>query len=153
MANVIFEEGKKYVSSSGIYNTAEYTPVYAVVDGERKFLRNLVKPLTGDYKKYDYKKSLTEVFCAKVNLLKHHGKYFLLNGQFDDPFELLEFVKGNGYTLEVVRSFYIESPNSGYMDFHGNCSEYSCAFHYRFYDKAMFERIKETVSGMKQKIR
>lgn len=153
MANVRFEDGKTYVSSYGICNTAEYTPVFAVIDGECKFLRNLVKPLTGDYKKYEYKKALTEAFSARVNLLKHEGKYFVINGQFDDPFELLEFVKNNGYTLEVVRGFFNESPNSGYMDFHGNCFEYSCSFHYRIYDRDMFEKIKELVSKMKQKIR
>lgn len=153
MANISFEEGKMYVSSYGIYNTAEFTPVFAMVDGERKFLRNLVKPLTGDYKKYGHKKSLAEVFAAKVNLLKHHGKYFVLSGQFDDPFELLKFVKENDYTLEVVRSFFVESPNGGYMDFHGNCCEYSCCFHYRIYDKEMFGKIKEVVSEMKQHIR
>lgn len=153
MVNVKFKEGETIVSPYGIYNTAEFTPVYAVIDGERKFLRNLVKPITGDYKKYEYKMALTEVFAAKVNLLKHDGKYFVLNGQFDDPFELLKFVKENDYTLEVVRSFYVESPNNGYLDFHGNCCEYSCGFHYRIYDKEMFEEIKEIVSGMKQHIR
>ena len=153
MANVSSVEGKTYARSYGIYNTADFTHVYAVIDGERKFLLNLVKPITGDYKKYEYKKSLTEVFKAKVNLLKHDGKYCVLSGQFDDPFELLAFVEENGYTLEVVRSFFIESPESSYMDFHGNCSEYSCAFHYRIYDKRMLEEIKEIVSGMKQNIR
>ena len=152
MASVKFDESKMYISSYG-KDTARFTPVYAVIDGENKFLRNLVKPLTGDCKKYEHQKSLKEVFAAKVNLLKHDGKYFTMYGQFDDPFELLAYIKENGYTLEVVRSLFYGSPNNGYMDFHGNCCEYSCAFQYRIYDAAMLGKIKEIVSGMKRHIR
>lgn len=156
MATVEFVSGKPYTSSWGMSGEAKYVPVYAVIDGKRNFLRNLVYPLTGEtegWRKYTADKAFLEVERAKKSLIENGGKYFTISAQFADPYELLSFVKENDYTLEVVRSFFYESPNSGYMEFHGNCSEYSCGFHYRIYDRDMFEKLKGIVSGMKQKIR
>ena len=155
MAKIMFSVGDTYISSRGMYGTAEYTPIYANIDGDKHFLVNLCKPLTGDsegWLRYEAKKSAVKVEEAKQSLVMHEGQYITFFGQFDDPFAFLKWIKENEYTLEVVRSFFVESDSGGFVDFHGNCSEYSCAFHYRIYDKAMVEKIKAVVSEMNQHI-
>lgn len=155
MAIVEFISGKPYTSSWGMSGDAKYVPVYALINGERKFLRNLVYPLTGEtekWRKATADKSLLDVENAKKALVENDGKYFPLSAQLEDPYKLLKWIKENDYTLEVVGGFF-RYGGEAFTDFHGNCSECSCSFHYRIYDRDMLEEIKEIVSGMKQNIR
>lgn len=155
MINIEFVTGDTFVSNwCGRY--AEYTPVYAIIDGKKRLVRNISHTLSGDtfeWRQYSDKKSKEEVEKAKNNLMVHDGKYIAFISMFDNPFEFVNWIMENNYTLEVVRNFFEDSSNGDFIDFHGNLCEYSCAFHYRIYDYEMLDKLKNIVSGMKQRIR
>lgn len=136
MMNIEFITGGSFISHwhSG---SAEYAPVYAMLNGKKRFVRNIIK-------------SLSEVEDSKNNLMLHNGKYITFHAMYDNPFDFLNWVKENNYTLEVVREFFVEDED--FTDFHGNCCEYSCAFHYRIYDEAIIKKLKSIVSNMKKYI-
>ena len=153
MINIEFVTGEKFTSHDG---SAEYTPVYALINGTKRLVRNIRHTLFGDtyaWRKYDDEKSIAEVEKAKKNLMEHDGKYITFYAQNDDPFLFLDWMSKNNYTLEVVREFFAESSNGDFTDFHGNSCEFSCAFHYRIYDETMLKELKKIVSNMKQHIR
>lgn len=155
MMNIEFVLGEPFVSNwcSG---HAEYTPVYAIINGSKRLVRNISHALSGDsfiWREYSDKKSKQEVEKAKNNLMEHDGKYITFYSMFDNPFEFLNWITENNYTLEVVRNFFEDSSNGDFTDFHGNSCEYSCAFHYRIYDYEMLDKLKNIVYRMKQHIR
>ena len=155
MMNIEFITGETFISSwcSG---SAEYTPVYALLNGTKRLVRNISHTLTGDsyvWMQYSDKKSIEEVEAAKKNLMEHDGRYITFHALYDNPFDFLNWVKENNYTLEVVQEFFAKSENGEFTDFHGNTCEYSCSFHYRVYDETMLEELKVVVSSIKQYIR
>lgn len=155
MMNIEFVTGDTFISH-WCGGSAEYTPVYAILNGIKRHVRNISHALSGDtlaWREYSDKKSVEEVERAKNNLMEHDGKYITFHALNDNPFEFLNWIKENGYTLEVVREFFNKSDNGDFTDFHGNSCEYSCSFHYRIYDETMVEELKEIVSNMKQHIR
>ncbi len=155
MKNIEFITGETFIISR-CSRSVEYTPVYAILDGTKKLVRNISHTLSGDiyaWMEYDDKKSVKEVEEAKNNLMKHDGKYITFHASNDNPFEFLNWIKKNNYTLEVVRDFFIKSENGDFTDFHGNSCECSCSFYYRIYDDAMLNELKDIVSNMKQYIR
>ena len=150
---ITFITGDSYISHLTT-TVRRITPVYAVVNGKKLFLKSYSNSLSGGiWSKYDDWKSEKDLDAAKESIVKHEGRYCTFHGLFDDPFELLEWVKEKGYTLEAVRGFFISASTDDYADFHGNLREYSCAFHYRIYDKEMMSKLKQMVSEMKKSIR
>lgn len=155
MANVEFANGEMYVPGWG-YGNAEYTPVYMIINNNKKFVRNLCHPISGDtetWRKYTADKSKRNIGKAKKTLSDNGGKYFTIYGLCDDPFDFLSWINKNGYTLETVGIFFAESSNHDFTDFLGNSREYSCAFYYRIYDEITLNELKNTVSHMKQIVR
>lgn len=152
-----FIEGETYVSSyDGMYNNAEFTPIYAMLNGKQCFVRNSVNvfnvPHYGWYE-YEKNKNKQEVERVKNSLVEHDGKYITFHALYDNPFEFLDWIKREGYTLEVVSEFFLKASKGNFTDFHGNSCEYSCSFHYRIYDEEMLKQLEEIVAGMKQHIR
>lgn len=154
--NIEFVMGETYVSTYGLTSNAEYTPIYAMLNGKKCFVRNSVKGInhsTYGWNEYEKNKNERELKKVKESLIEHDGKYITFHSLYDNPFELLEWIKEKGYTLEVYPEFFRKSSNEDFTDFHGNSCEYSCAFHYRIYDEEMIKQLEEIVSGMKQHIR
>lgn len=136
--------------------SAEYTPVYAILNGVKRLVTNIIHALEGDtlvWREYSDKRSVEIAERAKNNLMKHDGKYITFRALNDNPFEFLNWIKENGYTLEAVKEFFSESSDGDFTDFHGNFREYSCSFYYRIYDETMLKELKEIVTNMRQHIR
>lgn len=152
MANIEFIKGDTRVSDYGLSSTAELTPLYAIINGKKCFVRNFVNnvnPRQYGWAEYERKKSEMEVERAKESLIAHDGKYITFRSLYDNPLDFLNWIKKEGYTLEMHGEFFFESSNKDFTDFHGNAKEYSCAFMYRIYDEELLNQLKEVVSTMK----
>lgn len=155
MMNIEFIVGETFIPCFGDGST-EYTPVYAILNGTKRIVKNISHTLYGDtsaWLEYSNKKSIEEVERAKNNLMEHDGKYITFHALHDNPFEFLNWIKEHNYTLRVSRKFFVKSKNGDFTDFHGNSCEYSCSFYYRIYDETMLKELENIVSDMKQHIR
>lgn len=151
--NIEFVNGTPYVSDLGFTGKAEYTPVYAIINGKKHFVRNVRRPLEGDsvaWREYDTQKSLQEAEMAKKSLRDHKGKFITFYSQKDDPFEFLDWIRINEYTLTTAGNLFLNSQNGDYTDFHGNCKEFSCAFYYRIYEKKLIDDLKCEVAKLEK---
>lgn len=131
-------------------NGDKAVPVFMVKDGKKYFMLNRT---TEKQEHYD-----TE--HIKLKLAENSGDFFKFYGGFDSPFEFVSWVLEKKYSFESsgkdgrvfndVATLFDDCRNipgygAGFIDFHGNIREVSCAFSYRIYDVSMVEALKSAI--------
>lgn len=132
----------------------ERVPVYFMNQGRRLFVCNMPH----EYKTRDddrggwydarLKEGRQDVENYFSQLNANGGKYFkfyIVNHKDKTLPEFLEWIKANGYTFDKnMTDFSIEKD---YIDFSGNLNEYSAAFCFRIYDKALATHLMNTIDA------
>jgi hypothetical protein len=128
-------------------------PVFMMKDGDEFFVINRNRD----------KKEHYDTGHIKKKLIETNGAYFKLYGVFDDPYNLVQWVKEKKYSFECsgkkgrvfndVKSLFRdcganERYGKGFVDFGGNIREVSCAFQYRIYDIAMVDTLKKQIKEL-----
>lgn len=118
-------------------------PIFMFKDGKEYFVVNRREP------DESWKEKEREAQIAE--LLANGGAYFHFHGLYADPFEMLKEMAERGHTFcdpDKLFDDCRDNPGygSGFVDFHGNRNEVSAAFHYRIYDAALLEKIKEAAA-------
>lgn len=67
-----------------------------------------------------------------------------------DPVRFLDWLRQEGYTLEIHGKLFSFLPKHDYVDFHGNVCEYSAAFRYRIYSRELFQSIIDRLRTVKR---
>lgn len=141
---------KEPFSDDSPYYARTRVPIFMRKDGKDYFVANrLVSDSEpGGWGNTHVKVSEIEIRRYKEHLQRTDGRYYKMYGTFDDPMELIEEIKKNGYTLwclgqPIEYSKRIDSAR--FVDFHGNTKEYSAAFHYRIYDQDLIDRLCDAV--------
>lgn len=135
------------VEKAGWFDRSPFTgncmmyPIFMLKDGKEYFVVNRREP------NESWKEKEREAQIAE--LLANDGAYFHFYGLYADPFEMLKEMAERGHTFcdpDKLFDDCRDNPGygSGFVDFHGNRNEVSAAFHYRIYDAALLEKIKET---------
>jgi hypothetical protein len=129
----------------GFNHQADFTPYYL----GSKFIINLVTNTGDTFRNDEHQRN--EVAINLRNLRKNSYKFLkFYAGRFKTPFDLISWVAKKGYTFERHGEFFHEC--DGFVDFHGNLSEYSNAFMFRIYDKSVLRQVKKAFSSMPQHI-
>lgn len=118
-------------------------PIFMLKDGKEYFVVNRREP-SESWKDKEREAQIAE-------LLANDGTYFHFHGLYADPFEMLKEMAERGHTFRDPDELFDDCRDnpgygSGFVDFHGNRNEVSAAFHYRIYDAALLEKIKEAAA-------
>lgn len=141
-----FIEGEPFVSSGAFTPTRQtLVPVRMIKDGIEYFVSNL--PIAGgNYSPEHHRKDLDGY---KEQLLRTGGQYFKFHGLYDDPEDMIAEMQERGHSFVDPGGLFLESLPQGYgagfTDFRGNRNEVSAAFHYRVFDRAYAEKLRELV--------
>lgn len=105
-------------------------------------------------RKFDDKRQRSEMAGYLWQLRKNNFRYLCLHARSKDIYEFIDFIKKNGYTIDQMwKDVIFHYEDLGMYEFHGNLVEYSAAFQYQIYDKAMVEEIKELIKDIPINIR
>lgn len=145
-----FFEKERYYDDSIFTGQCWMYPVFMLKDGKEYFVQNRREP--------DDSWKQEELYDRKAELLANNGAYFRFHGFYADPLEMLKEMAERGHTFTEPDRLFVDcrSPKSygeGFVDFHGNRNEVSAAFHYRIYDAALLEKIKEAAAPIIKKSR
>lgn len=139
----IVEKGPEYHNTWANPNCYFY-PVYMVKDGKNYFMFN--RSSSDRSWEVDTRES------QKAHLISTGGRYFRLNGAFDDPLDMLTTVAKRKHHFWCTKGTELvehlqkadEDPDGvDIWDFHGNRKEISSCFYYRIYDASLAELIRE----------
>lgn len=143
------------IEKAGRLNESPFTdncmmyPVFMLKDGKEYFVFNRREP------DYSWKKEERKAQIAE--LIANDGTHFHFHGAYADPFEMLKEMAERDHTFRDPEVFWDCRNNpaygSGFVDFLGNRNEFSAAFHYRIYDAAFLEKIKEAAAPIIKKSR
>lgn len=143
---VIFEEGDKFMMNIYTDVSEEFVPIYAIINGEKRFLFNKRARYTNHIDLEDQER-------RKKMLVLTGGKYFKFYGFWDDPKEFLEYMIKKKFHFSVglkTENIFYEQDTAKksllYYDFQGNLEEVSAAFHYRIYDTDFAQEIREAIN-------
>lgn len=127
------------------YTGRTVQPLYISNKGKEYFVTSRV--VGGDI--LEQAESEREIEDIKLQLEKNKYMYFCQYCRREDIFEFLEWVVEKKFTLEIYTELFLEDERN-FVDFHGNLCEYSCAFRFRIYNKALLRKVKRTVSSINQ---
>ena len=124
-------------------------PVFMIKDGKEYFVVNRREP------EESWKEKEREAQIAEM--LANDGAYIRFCGFYADPLEMLAEMEMRDHIFSDPDDLFLDCRNNlkgygeGFVDFHGNRNEVSAAFHYRIYDVALLEEVKETAAPIIKK--
>lgn len=143
---LVFDNGDAYTKYSAFDDCdKKYVPVVFIMNKKKNFVFNAVTEVYNDrgyYGKRRIEELKMEVEEFKNQLCKNDGKYICFNSKHKDIWQFLKWVKDSGYSFVNFSSFCIWH---GFYEFHGNLKEYSCAFHYRIYDRKLYNNLRKSL--------
>lgn len=139
----------KIIEKAGRFDDSLFTgdcmmyPIFMIKDGEEYFVFNRRQPEDG-WREKERQAQISE-------LLASSGSYFRFNGFYANPLDMLKEMSERGHTFCDPDQLFDDCRNNpeygkGFVDFCGNRNEVSASFHYRIYDMALLEKIKEAVA-------
>ena len=152
---ISFVEKEAFESAPLPFNTKGdiLIPVFMIKNGKEFFVVNREREKREHY----------DTEHIKMRLTENNGVYFKFYGIHEDPFALIQWVKGKKYAFESSKgsgrkfndteTLFTDCRNEkgygeGFWDFGGNIREVSCAFNYRIYDIAMVNLLKEKIQNI-----
>ena len=154
---ITFTEKEQFNASFWTGNTP-LIPVFMVKDGAEYFVINRHADIHPDDNSLSAVLKNETYTRAKSMLLSNGGMYFLINGRYKDPFELIKVIKSHGFTFTEPENIFNrcdgEAYGGGFDEFHGSINEYSMSFHYRIYDEELLRQLKaelETIGVVARK--
>lgn len=90
-----------------------------------------------------------------LNLRKHNYKYITMFSEYESVFDLFEYIEKSNNTIEIQGTLFRTSLNRDYVDFVGQIKSYSViefskSFHYRIYDRDIFQHIINLLRTVKR---
>ena len=134
MQSITFIEKEPWHDDSPFTGQCDMFPVYMVKGGREFFVINRRVP--------DDSWKAAELEEIKKLLIDTDGAYTKFNGIYKNLFEMLKEMAEREHTFREPNKLFIELPNRGFVDFHGNRNEVSAAFHYRIYEMDLIKAIQ-----------
>ncbi|MCM1500522.1 MAG: hypothetical protein NC124_18830 [Clostridium sp.] len=134
MQGITFIEKEPWHDDSPFIGQCDMFPIYMVKGGREFFVINRRVP--------DDSWKAAELEEIKKLLIDTDGAYTKFNGIYKNPFEMLKEMAEREHTFREPNKLFIEFPNRGFVDFHGNRNEVSAAFHYRIYEIDLIKAIQ-----------
>ena len=142
--NVELLKGNKYEAEYGLCRRGIFQPYSVKIGNNVLFISNLMTHVNNPLHRDDQKRS---ELAIRIRQLRNNNYKFICfyAGVFSDPVELIKWAKSQNKTFLRHGDFYRKS--DGFVDFHGNFKEVSCAFMFRIYDKALLIKIKREMKS------
>ena len=138
-----------------ITENGKYINLYAVINGLKRFVYHINSNNTYFYYGgHKYSDNSSMLNAIKDNIIKHKGKYFSLEGDYDDPFEFLHWLKEN--RVEETLDFEFEKSKNGdytifYGGYNGDFEDEEMEFNdfaYLIYDEKMLNELQTVIDIM-----
>lgn len=141
-------KGEPFIKFVSWYNKmVTYVPYGFEHGGKRHFLTNLA---TRTGTEMSDRAARHEAAARLASLRRHHYQYCTFHSAKEDIFEFFEWIRKNGYTLEIQGGLFDYAPDRSYADFHGNVREYSAVFRYRIYSRELFTHVINQLRTVKR---
>ena len=148
---ITFIEKEPFNSSVIPGRTHRLISVFMVKDGVECFVKNRRADITDDGSLWAEQQN-ADIKLAKSMLLSNSGIFYKLHGAYENPFEMVRWIKANNFTFGNPKELFYMCDEKGYgagfTDFSGNLNEYSAAFKYRIYDEEMVRQLKAEIGGL-----
>lgn len=154
--NIKFINGKSCEATYGMAGKGLFAPLYMIKGASKYFVRNHVEEINGnsDPEQLDISRSREKIEEIKAQLLENDGKYLTIYGRYKNVFEFLDWIKAEGYTIEIHGELFLTPEEADgikqFTDFSGNIVQYSSAFKYRIYDSDLLTKIQANVKDIPQ---
>ena len=136
---ITFVEKTPYELYDRFNNTSCFMyPTYMVKGGKEFFMFNRREP--------DSALVIEANEARKQRLIANNGAYFMFNGYYADPLEMLSHICERKHHFADPENLYCSFEKNGFIDFLGNRREVSAAFHYRVYDVSIGNKIQKVAS-------
>ena len=145
MSDIKIIEKEPYKSFDSWHDTeCLLYPTFMIKDNKEYFILNRREP-NDDYKSKEDQKIIEK-------LKQTNGKYTIIYGKFENPFDMLRDIVKNQHSFDGNFINGMFEQDDDFIDFSGNRNELASAFMYRIYDIQMVKEIKEVVEDINNKL-
>ena len=141
-------QGKPFTGPSGRPGDVTVYIPYSFGTPERHYFVQNLCPVSGS--KIQDRPQRSELAKLLWQLRRNEFRYVMFYGIEKDTVRFLDWLRQEGYTLEIHGKLFSFHPKHDYVNFHGNVCEYSAAFRYRIYSRELFQSIIDRLRTVKR---